>query len=91
MLFLRLCIDKPNVLELRKEHRDDHRAYLASGVADIVQAGPLFDQSGEMAGSMIIVEANDLAEVRKFHDDDPFTRADLFDKVLLYKWDRHIG
>ncbi|MBJ7437795.1 MAG: YciI family protein [Sphingopyxis sp.] len=91
MLFLRLCIDKPDALELRNQHRDDHRAYLGSGVAKIVQAGPLLDESGDMAGSMIIVDAESLGDVQAFHDDDPFTKVGLFDKVLLYKWDRHIG
>lgn len=91
MLFLRLCIDKSDGLDLRKAHRDDHRAYLGSGVAHIVQAGPLLDEQGDMAGSMIIVDADSLDDVRRFHDNDPFTRAGLFQDVRLYRWERHIG
>jgi uncharacterized protein YciI len=91
MLFLRLCIDRGDSLDLRTAHRDDHRAYLASGAASIVQAGPLLNDVGEMIGSLIIVEADDIADVRRFHDDDPFTRAGLFETVLLSRWDKHIG
>lgn len=91
MLFLRLCLDRSDSPDLRTAHRDDHRAYLASGAASIVQAGPLLDDSGQMIGSLIIVEADDIDDVRRFHEEDPFTRAGLFETVLLSRWDEHIG
>lgn len=91
MLFLRLCLDKSDGGGLRQVHRDDHRAYLASSAASIFQAGPLLDGDGRMIGSLIIVDADDIDDVRRFHDDDPFTRAGLFETVLLSRWDKHIG
>ena len=91
MLFLRLCLDKPEAAELRKANRDEHRAYLASGTVEVVQAGPLLDEAGAMLGSMIIVNAGSLDEVRSFHEGDPFTKAGLFDRVILQRWDRHVG
>jgi uncharacterized protein YciI len=89
MFYLRLCLDKPGALPLRKSHRNDHLAYLQTGM--VAQAGPLLDEDGVMVGSMMILAANDLEDARRFHDGDPFTKADLFDKVTILRWDRHIG
>lgn len=91
MLYLRLCLDKAGALALRQEYRADHRAYLQSGAGTIVQAGPLLGADGEMVGSMIILEADSLEEVGRFHEGDPFTKAGLFGQVHLLQWDRHIG
>lgn len=91
MLFLRLCLDRPEAAHLRAAHRAAHRAYLAAGMAEIIQAGPLLAPDGAMLGSMMIVAADSLAEVQAFHDADPFTVAGLFGTVHLLTWDRHIG
>lgn len=92
MLYLRMCFDKPGTEDLRNEHRADHRAYLASGVVKLVQAGPMMsDDDTHNIGSFMIVEADDLETVRRFHDNDPFTKADLFGEVRLHRWDKHIG
>ncbi|MDB5576360.1 MAG: YCII-related protein [Bradyrhizobium sp.] len=91
MLYLRLCLDKADALALREQHRADHRAYLQSGIAAIVQAGPLLGIEGQMVGSMIILEAGSMDEVERFHEGDPFTKVGLFDQVHMLQWDRHIG
>ncbi|AEG51622.1 YCII-related protein [Sphingobium chlorophenolicum L-1] len=92
MLYLRMCFDKPDMLALREEHRQAHRAYLASGVVKLLQAGPMMsDDDSHNIGSFMVVEADDLQTVKKFHDEDPFTKAGLFDEVRICHWDRHIG
>jgi uncharacterized protein YciI len=91
MLFLRLCLDKPGAASIRDAHRAAHRAYLTSPPVTIVQAGPLLDEDGGMIGSMIIVDAESLNEVRAFHEGDPFTKIGLFQTAHLVRWDRHIG
>jgi len=91
MLYLRLCLDKPGALALREEHRASHRAYLQSGAGKIVQAGPLLGDDNQMIGSMMILEADSVDEVRRFHEGDPFTKAGLFNHVQILRWDRHIG
>jgi uncharacterized protein YciI len=92
MLYIRLCFDKPGTIALRDQHRASHRAYLASGVVKLVQAGPLMDDKNEKnVASLMIVEANSLDEVQRFHDNDPFTKADLFGEVRIHRWDKHIG
>jgi hypothetical protein len=92
MLYIRLCFDKPNTESLRDQHRADHRAYLASGVVKLTQAGPLMADDGKNnIASFMVVEADSLEQVQQFHDNDPFTKAGLFGEVRIHQWDRHIG
>jgi uncharacterized protein len=92
MLYIRLCFDKPGTEPLRDQHLAAHRAYLASGVVKLLQAGPLMDDADKRnVASFMVVEANSLEEVKRFHANDPFTKADLFGEVRIHRWDRHIG
>ena len=98
MLYIRLCIDKPGSSELRELHRADHRAYLKPNLSEdaavrLVQAGPLCisDSDDTNLASFMIIEAPSLEEVERFHKGDPFTAADLYDKVYIHRWDRHIS
>ena len=49
-----------------------------------IAAGPLESEDGKyMIGSMFIVEAT-LEEVYAFHQNDPFYKTDVWEKVLCY-------
>ena len=79
-LFVLTCIDKPNALERRMGAREAHLAYVReSGIVKI--GGPFLDEQGGMAGSLLIIEAADLAAARAFSASDPYTQADLFESV----------
>ncbi len=59
MLFVVNAIDKENSLALRLATREAHFAYAkATGVVRL--GGPFLSGAGEMAGSLMIVEAADL-------------------------------
>lgn len=79
-LFVLTCLDKPGALEVRKGAREAHLAFLAErGVARL--GGPLLDANGDMAGSLLIIEAADLEAARDFSAADPYARAGLFQSV----------
>ncbi len=84
MQFAIYCVDKPNAIELRMATRAAHLAYLEAKPIRIVIAGPLLDESGGMRGSMFIVEADDLAQVRRFSEADPYRKAGLFERVDIH-------
>jgi uncharacterized protein YciI len=44
-----------------------------------------------MAGSLIIIEAPDLAAARAFHAADPYTLAGLFERADLRLWRATVG
>lgn len=98
MLYLRTCFDAPGTDALRNEIRSVHRAYLKPFVegekpVHLLQAGPLCvsDTDDTNLGSFFIVEAPSLSDVQEFHDGDPFTKAGVYGRVELVRWDRHIG
>ncbi|EZP83979.1 YCII-related protein [Novosphingobium resinovorum] len=91
MLYLRLCLDRPESGDLRADKRADHRNYLGAHADLIRQAGPLLGEDGQMIGSMMIVEAEEIGAVRNFHEADPFTLAGLFETVHIFQWDRHMA
>jgi len=90
MLIALIARDKPGSLDVRKENRADHLAYVdATGV--VSQAGPLLDDAGEMAGSLVILDVADMAAAQGWADNDPYAKAGLFAKVELIKWKKVIG
>jgi len=81
--FVLHCLDKAGALELRMATRERHLAYVQSRAADMKIAGPMFDEAGQMAGSMFILDVADLAAAKAFNDADPYTQAGLWRQVEL--------
>ena len=90
-LFVITASDHAGALELRTAHRPAHRAYLAEQAAMIKVAGPLLDETGQMAGSLFIVEAASAAEAKAFSDADPFSKVGLFAQVEIRPWLLTVG
>ncbi|WP_187428503.1 Protein YciI [Roseobacter fucihabitans] len=90
MLIALIAHDKPGALPIRQENRPAHVAYLKSSDA-VQQAGPLLDAQGEMAGSLIILDVEDIADAQAWVDGDPYGKAGLFASVELIPWNRVIG
>jgi len=85
MLFVLTAIDKPGSLELRMGTRDAHFAFIKeTGVMKL--GGPFLDATGNMAGSMIIFEATDIAAAKAWHAKDPYTKAGLFAQADIRPW-----
>ncbi len=82
-LFALLCTDKPGALPVRVANREAHLAYLDADPGRVKLAGPRLDAAGEMIGSIIVLEVEDLAAARAFAADDPYAKAGLFDSVLI--------
>lgn len=97
MLYIRVCYDKPGAEELRDRLRSDHRAFVRSNVTanvpcQVKQAGPLCisDTDDTNLASFMILEAAGIDDVKRFHDEDPFTKGGLYEKSYIHRWDRHI-
>ena len=82
-LFVISYIDKPNSLALRMKTREAHLAYAHADdkPAKVKLGGPYLDDKGDMAGSLIIVEAPDKAAAIAFTENDPYVRAGLFQSI----------
>ena len=85
MLFIITAVDKPASLELRMATRQAHFEYVRRTSA-VKLGGPFLDAEGRMAGSMIVLEAEDLAAARKWVAEDPYAEAGLFAQSDVRPW-----
>jgi uncharacterized protein len=86
MLFVLICTDKPDSLELRMKTRSAHIEYLQSLGETAKFAGPFLDDNGNMVGTLLVVEAADRASAVKIADNDPYAKAKLFQSVDIRGW-----
>jgi uncharacterized protein YciI len=87
MLFAIVCLDKPGHVALRAEVRPQHFTYLQQFRAQMFAAGPLQSDDGEtMLGSLLILDFPDRAAAEAFAAEDPYTKAGLFESVLIRRW-----
>jgi len=80
-MFALFCVDKPDALSVRMAAREDHLAYARARIAMLKLGGPLLNDEGQMAGSLMILEADDLAAAQAFNAEDPYTLAGLWARV----------
>lgn len=85
MLFVISAIDKDGAADLRQASRPAHFEYVKrTGMVRL--GGPYLDKSGAMIGSLIILEAPDLAAAEDWAANDPYAKADLFQSSSVTPW-----
>ena len=84
MLFAVYALDKENSLQIRMDTRERHLAYLMN--YPLVFAGPLLDEEGNMCGSLIVLEMEDISQVEEFTENDPYAIAGLFESVEIRRF-----
>lgn len=90
MRFALMTKDKPGALQTRMDNREAHLAYIAdTGVVEM--AGPVLDDDGQMCGSLIVLDVDDMAAAHAWADNDPYAKAGLFESVTLRAWKKVIG
>ncbi len=84
------CHDKPGALQVRKDNRAAHLAYIdATGVVEM--AGPLLTPEGEMNGSLVVLNVDTLAQAQDWAAADPYALAGLFASVGISEWKKVVG
>jgi uncharacterized protein YciI len=90
MQFILIAHDKAGAASLRAANRPAHLAYLEQELGPkLLFGGPLQDPDGNSNGSVLVVEAADEAEARRYFDADPFILAELFADVTITRF-RHV-
>jgi uncharacterized protein YciI len=90
MYFAIVAIDRPGVGDLRTRTRPAHREYLHEPHPGVTYrlGGPLLAPDGAtMIGSLLVIEAQNLATAELFAAGDPYRKADLFAEVSVRPWD----
>jgi uncharacterized protein len=79
--------DKPNHQSLRQSTRPEHLVFLADNAAKLIACGAkLHDDGTDIGGGVYIVDTEDRAEAEALIAADPFTKVDLFERVLVTRW-----
>lgn len=89
--FTLTCLDKPGALDLRMATREAHLAYLKAPDTPVRLAGPFMDDQGQIIGSLLIIEADDMAAAKTFSGADPYQGAGLFQSVEIRPFRLSIG
>jgi uncharacterized protein YciI len=85
MLFVINAMDKPGAHALRRATRPAHFDYV-NETGQVRLGGPYLDDSGNMIGSLIVLEAADLAAAEAWARNDPYAKAGLFQSAAVTPW-----
>lgn len=85
-LFVISWADKPDALQTRLETRQAHFDYIAAHPGVLKLGGPFTDEAGEMAGSLLVIEAANLRAAEAFADADPYCKAGLYERREVRPW-----
>ena len=79
--FALIARDRPDGLEHRKLHRPAHLEHMArlDAAGRLRYGGPLLSEDGEMKGSLIVLEADDLDAARQAYAEDPYIVHAVFE------------
>ncbi|MBS3649970.1 hypothetical protein KEU06_15255 [Pseudaminobacter sp. 19-2017] len=88
MIYVFVCKDKPDHLQVRLDNRPAHVAYLneLNAAGTLKFAGPFLDDAGKPCGSLVAVEAADIAAAKSLAENDPYAKAGLFEQVDIRPW-----
>lgn len=79
--------DKPGHEQVRQQHRDAHLQYLDANKMILLACGAKLNPDGSDAGGGIyVVDFDNQDEAEAFIAADPFTKADLFERVAITRW-----
>jgi uncharacterized protein YciI len=79
--------DKPNHQPVRQQARPAHLLYLEGIAPRLIACGAkLNDDGADAGGGIYIVDVETRAEAEALIAADPFTAADLFQRVEIRRW-----
>ena len=85
-----ICTDNDGALEIRKANREAHLAY--AGETPVVYLGPfLDDNTGDMKGSLVVLDVETRAEAEEWAANDPYAKAGLFQTVRIERFKKVLG
>ena len=79
-LFVISWTDKPGGLPTRLATRQAHFDYIAGHPGVLKLGGPFLSEGGDMAGSLLIIEAESLEAAEAFAEADPYNAAGLYER-----------
>src|SRR3546814_23473 len=87
MAYMIATYDKPNHEHVRDRVRQSHLQYLEANVTKVIAGGGFWnDEETSVIGGLMLVDLDSKEEAEAFIAADPFTAADLFERVEIVRW-----
>jgi len=87
MPYLIVTYDKPGHEHVRDRTRAAHFAFLEANVHKVIAGGGFLNEAAtSIIGGMMIIDVDSRAEAQAFIEQDPFTHAELFERVEITRW-----
>ena len=86
MAYLITCTDNENSIDLRLSTREKHIKYLKNIKKKLILAWPIVDKNDNPVGTVLIVDFDKLDAVKKFLNDDPYSKVGLFKEVNIIRF-----
>jgi uncharacterized protein YciI len=84
--FVLHALDGASGPEIRKTTRPAHLAWLESLGQRYKFGSPVLTEDGSASvGSLVVIEAKDLAEAKATYAQDPFMKAKLWDRIEIHQ------
>jgi len=79
--------DKPGHQSVRQANRQVHIDYLRQHAHTLLACGAkLNDDGSDRGGGLYIIDTDSRGEAESFIAQDPFSKADLFERVHITRW-----
>ena len=79
--------DKPNHTHGRSRVRPRHLEFLDANREKLLACGAKLNDGGEISsGGIYLLDVDDRDTAEQFISHDPFTQADLFERVVITRW-----
>ena len=86
MPYLIKCTDKKNSLKIRLSTREKHIKYLRLISEKLILAGPILDKKSDPIGTILVIDFENIDDVKLFVQNDPYNKVGLFEKIDITKF-----
>ena len=91
MLFAMYGRFKPGVEDKRQEIHERYNEHLSQRAAPVHFGGPIYDENGQRAGVLWIVEARDFEAAQAFLRHSPYEQAGLYEETHISEIRPEVG
>ena len=91
MQFAIAAILKPGAEKELVKYSDEFNEHVGPNGEAILLAGALLDEMGKKVGYLAILESDTIAEVHDWVGESPITRADLYDRLDIFRYQVEVG
>lgn len=92
MLVMFHCFDNDNQLQIRLDTLKSHLTWVEKNMTSIKVAGPLLQpETGDIIGSLYVLEADSINNAHRLLKNDPYYKADIWKNITITEFKDYAG